>query len=123
MPQPDLLSNCNVAILGLGLMGGSLALKLHGHCRSLSGCDIDLDTLALARRLSLADRISDQPGEILPESDLVILAAPVGAILSLLNDLPILHPGAAAVLDLGSTKVQIVQAMQALPARLKRYGM
>jgi prephenate dehydrogenase len=111
-----------VAILGLGLMGGSLALKLHGQCRSLMGCDPDPATLALARQLNLADRVSDQPGDILPQADLVILAAPVGAILSLLDELPCLHPGFAAVLDFGSTKTHIVQRMQALPERFDPLG-
>jgi prephenate dehydrogenase len=122
MAQPDFLSASNVAILGLGLMGGSLALKLRGHCQSLSGCDPDPATLALARRWSLADRVSDLPGDILPQADLVILAAPVQAILSLLDELPRLHPGSAAVLDLGSTKTQIVRLMQTLPDRFDPLG-
>jgi prephenate dehydrogenase len=122
MAQPDLLSNCNVAILGLGLMGGSLALKLRGQCQSLSGCDPDPATLDLARQWNLADRVTDRPGDILPQADLVILAAPVRAILSMLEQLPGLHPGFAAVLDLGSTKTRIVQCMQALPERFDPLG-
>jgi prephenate dehydrogenase len=122
MAQPDFLSDCNVAILGLGLMGGSLALKLRGHCRSLSGCDPDPATLALARQWNLADRVSDRPGDILPQADLVILAAPVRVILSILDELASLHPGSAAVLDLGSTKTSILQRMQVLPERFDPLG-
>jgi prephenate dehydrogenase len=122
MEQPDFLSNCKVAILGLGLIGGSLALKLRGRCQSLLGCDPDPATLALARQWNLADWVSDQPGDILPLADLVILAAPVQVILSLLDELPLLHPGSAAVLDVGSTKTQIIQHMQALPERFDPLG-
>jgi prephenate dehydrogenase len=122
MAQPDFLSKCNVAILGLGLMGGSLALKLRGHCQSLSGCDPDPATLALARQWSLADQVTDRPGDILPQADLVILATPVRVILTLLDELPRLHPGSAAVLDLGSTKTDIVRSMQALPDRFDPVG-
>jgi prephenate dehydrogenase len=122
MAQPDSLSNCRVAILGLGLMGGSLALKLRGQCQALLGCDSDPATLALARQWNLADQISDRPGEILPQADLVILATPVLKILDLLDELPALHPGQPAVLDLGSTKTRIVQRMQALPERFDPLG-
>ncbi len=122
MPLPESLLDCRVAILGLGLMGGSLALKLRGQCRRLLGCDPDPATLALARQWRLADRLTDQASEILPQADLVILATPVGEILKLLAALPELHPGAAAVLDLGSTKAQIVMRMQALPARFDPLG-
>ena len=122
MTQPDFLSNSRVAILGLGLMGGSLALRLRGRCAQLLGCDTDPTTLALARQQNLVDQLSDKPGDILPLSDLVILATPVRAILSLLDDLPDLHPGSAAVLDLGSTKVQIIERMQALPGRFDPLG-
>ncbi len=122
MAQPDFLANSRVAILGLGLMGGSLALKLRGRCAQLLGCDTDPTTLALARQQNLVDQVSDKPGDILPLSDLVILATPVRAILSLLDDLPDLHPGSAAVLDLGSTKVQIIERMQALPGRFDPLG-
>jgi prephenate dehydrogenase len=67
----------------------------------------------------------------LPDSDLIILAAPVLAILELLKDLGRFHPTPAVVIDLGSTKNQIVKAMTDLPGSLtwghpmcgkKRYG-
>jgi prephenate dehydrogenase len=111
-----------VAILGLGLMGGSLALALRGKCRTLLGVDPDPQAVNLALKGRVVDRASTSPGELLPQSDLVILAAPVRAILSLLQALPDLHPGPAVVLDLGSTKVKIMGAMQALPPRFDPVG-
>jgi len=122
MAENDLLLNARVAILGLGLMGGSLAMALRGKCASLLGVDPNPDVLALARIWHLADQTSELPAELLPQADLVILAAPVRAILKLLADLPDLHPGSAVVLDLGSTKSHIVQAMQSLPERFDPIG-
>lgn len=118
----EILARSRVAILGLGLMGGSLALSLKGKCCELLGADPHLPTLALARQWELVDTLSSDPGEILPRADMVILAAPVRVILTLLDELPTLHPGSAIVLDLGSTKMEITAAMQRLPQRFDPLG-
>jgi prephenate dehydrogenase len=111
-----------VAILGLGLMGGSLALALRGKCAMLIGADPDPRAVELAQARQVVDRASTSPQELLAQADLVVLAAPVGAILALLSALPDLHPGSAAVLDLGSTKGEILRRMEALPARFDPLG-
>jgi prephenate dehydrogenase len=120
--EPAFLRDCRVAIIGLGLMGGSLALALRGQVRQLLGSDPDPATAELARSRQVVDVFSPDPGQILPESDLVVLAAPVRAILRLLEELPQRHPGRAVVLDLGSTKRQVLAAMQALPERFEPLG-
>ena len=115
-------AGARVAIVGLGLMGGSLAMALRGHCRELIGIDPDPETLALARQKRVVDRLSDRPEQLLAEAQVIVLAAPVRAILKILYQLPAWHPGDPVVLDLGSTKVEIVRAMQALPARFDPLG-
>ncbi len=127
MEEPDFFSSTpladfRVAILGLGLMGGSLALALRGKCRALLGVDPDPAVVQLALERRVVDSASVNPRELLPQAELVILAAPVGAILSILSRLPELHPGPAIVLDLGSTKRAIVQAMGSLPGRFDPLG-
>jgi prephenate dehydrogenase len=127
MDDPDFFSSAPldervVAILGLGLMGGSLALALHGKCKTLLGVDPDPQVVEMAIDRRVVDHASVSSRDLLPQADLVILAAPVGAILSLLRSLPDQHPGPAVVLDLGSTKRQIVGAMQALPPRFDPVG-
>ncbi len=117
----DLL-HTRVAILGLGLMGGSLALALRGKCAALYGSDPNPAALSLALERNILDRASAHPGDILPQADLVILAAPVCAILDLLQEIPALHPGSPVVLDLGSTKQQILEAMALLPPRFDPLG-
>ena len=89
MSEPDFLSTSRIAILGLGLMGGSLALALRGRCQALLGCDINEETLTLAEQLDTFDRLSANPADILPEAEVVILATPLDAILKLIVE--ILH--------------------------------
>lgn len=122
MKEPGFLADSRVAIIGLGLMGGSLALALRGHCAALLGVDPDPAVLALAQQRAVVDRTSASAEELLPEADLIILAAPVFAILASIRRLPELHPGRPAVMDLGSTKVQIDALLEALPERFDPIG-
>jgi prephenate dehydrogenase len=56
MSQPDFnLAESKIAIIGLGLMGGSLALGLKGKCAALYGCDPHLPTLELALSQHIVD--------------------------------------------------------------------
>ena len=116
------LAQARVAVIGLGLMGGSLALALRGQCASLMGFDPDPQVLHLAVQRRVVDLASLELENILPDADLVVLAAPVLAILDLLKDLDRFHPAPAVVLDLGSTKAQIVAAMADLPDRFDPLG-
>jgi prephenate dehydrogenase len=120
--RSDVLSSSRVAILGMGLMGGSLALALRSHCLEILGIDPDPAALQLAIERGAADRVSADPRELLPEADIIVLAAPVLTILRLLEHLPELHPGRPIVLDLGSTKRDIVRAMEQLPERFDPLG-
>ncbi len=128
MSEPDFagqgssLSNFRVAVLGLGLMGGSLALAIKDRVKMLLGADPNPEVVAQARLLKLFDRLETDPEKILPDSDAVILAAPIRDIVQLLSRLPDLHPGPAIVMDLGSTKVEILQAMDDLPERFDVIG-
>lgn len=120
--EPDLISVSRIAILGLGLMGGSLAMTLKGHCRELLGVDANPETIKLAERIALCDRLSTNPKDLLPDADLIILAAPIGAILGLIPALPLMTANHVMVMDLGSTKVEIVRAMNDLPERFDPIG-
>ena len=120
--KKDTLSSSTVAILGLGLMGGSLALALRGHCRHLIAFDPDSSTVSKARELNIVLQVFEEPGEQLSKADVLILAAPVRAIISLIHELPRLHTGSPVVMDLGSTKTQIIEAMKTLPERFDPIG-
>jgi prephenate dehydrogenase len=114
--------NLSIAIVGLGLMGGSLALALQGRCKTLYGIDPDPAVVDQAIERGVVEKASVDARALLPEADAIILAAPVRAIIKLLGELPTLTPREAIVLDIGSTKVQIIRTMQVLPLRLDPVG-
>jgi prephenate dehydrogenase len=119
------LSQARVAIVGLGLMGGSLALALRAAkaCREIIGVDVDEQTVAAALASGAIDRAEPFSPDL--DCDMIVLATPVRAILSLLEELShsrLPSPPSTTVLDLGSTKAQIVQAMGELPPRFEPIG-
>jgi prephenate dehydrogenase len=116
------LSRAKIAIVGLGLMGGSLALALRGKCAALYGVDPDDATRRLALNQNIVDMADADPAKVLPIVDLIVLAAPVPAILTLIKHLPELSPNPCIVLDLGSTKAAIVESMSVLPERFDPIG-
>jgi prephenate dehydrogenase len=123
MSQPDFdLAESKIAIIGLGLMGGSLALGLRGKCAVLYGCDPHLPTLELALSQHIVDYTDSDPAKFLPEADLVILSAPVPAILTLLEKLPTYTSNPCIVMDMGSTKKLVVESMSQLPERFDPIG-
>jgi prephenate dehydrogenase len=123
MSQPDfILARSRVAIVGLGLMGGSLALGLRGKCAVLYGIDPHPATLELARSQHIVDEAASDPASLMPKADVVILAAPVPAILSLLEQLPAYTSNPCIIMDLGSTKRLVVEAMARLPGRFDPLG-
>jgi prephenate dehydrogenase len=115
------LKDCHVGVIGLGLMGGSLAMALREAqaCASISGYDVDERTLDQALRRGVIDRPIDLGGE---RVDLLILAAPVNAILDWLIKIPAVFSGDFHLIDLGSTKSQVTAAMQSLPDRISPLG-
>ncbi|HYN89682.1 MAG TPA: prephenate dehydrogenase [Ardenticatenaceae bacterium] len=113
-----------VALLGLGLMGGSLALAIRqaGLAGELIAYDADKQTLAEAVVAGVIEQGASDARDAAGEADLVVLAAPVRAILVLIEQIAtVLRPG-ALVLDLGSTKQAIVAAMSGLPETVRAVG-
>ncbi len=103
-------------------MGGSLALGLRGKCAALYGVDPHLPTLELALSQHIVDFAESDPAKLLPEVDMVILSAPVPAILILLEQLPTYTSNPCIVMDLGSAKQLIVESMSHLPERFDPIG-
>jgi prephenate dehydrogenase len=116
------LQDAKIAIVGLGLMGGSLALVLKEKCAALYGIDSDHATLELALSKNIVDQADTDPTNLLPQVDIIILATPVPAIIDFIYKLPSLQQKPCILLDLGSTKKDIVQAMVTLPDNFDPLG-
>jgi prephenate dehydrogenase len=115
------LSETTVAIVGMGLMGGSLGLALagQGSCKEVR---------ALVRRSEAAEAVvargaanvaGTDPGEMLKLADIVVLAAPVRTIERQVAELHrFLKPG-TVMTDMGSVKAGVVAAMDGLPPHVR----
>jgi prephenate dehydrogenase len=99
-----------VSIVGLGLIGGSwgLALKKFGLAARRAGFG-RASTIARALAVDAVDEGTDDLGKAVREADLIILAAPVGAILDCIPLLRDVASPSALVTDVGSTKRLICQ--------------
>ena len=116
------LANARVGIVGLGLMGGSLALALRGRVAHLLGVEHQVMIRQTALRQGIVDEVVEELTAAAPPLDLLVLAAPVRVILDMLGRLPALRPAGCAVVDLGSTKRAVVAAMSALPPSFAAVG-
>jgi len=118
--QPPIFQR--VGIVGLGLIGGSIALAARQTWPAGLVIGVDRkDVLERAMILHAIDVAADDP-IVLAEADLVILAAPIQQNLELLRELEDNVSGAAVVTDTGSTKRQMVEAAKSLPDRLTFFG-
>jgi len=98
-----------IAIVGLGLLGGSLglALKKAGFAGRVVGQARRAETRQLALTQSAVDEVFANVAEAARDADLVILATPVAVILDQLPRLPSCLPPHALITDVGSTKRRI----------------
>src|SRR5689334_7043662 len=98
-----------VAILGLGLMGGSLGLALRAQAlaQEVVGYDARPEVAMRAIEFGAVTGACDTVAEAVTGADLVVLAAPILALRDLLAEAGP-HLGANAIIsDLGSTKTEI----------------
>ena len=110
-----------IAIVGVGLIGGSIALAVKRRWPAAEIVGIDRQSvLETARQTRVIDRGSDGLGGV-DGAQLVILAAPVLQNAAALQELPRVVRG-AVVTDVGSTKRTIVEAARALPPELPFVG-
>ncbi|HUX10967.1 MAG TPA: prephenate dehydrogenase [Terriglobia bacterium] len=107
-----------IAIIGLGLIGGSwaLALKDLGYAARRVGYDRHPDVLHNAIASGAVHEGAQDVDKAVRDADLVILAAPVGKILELLTQLKSSAPSHALITDVGSTKRLILERAKELPA-------
>jgi len=118
----DHLADAQLTIVGLGLMGGSLAGALRGQCRHVVGIARRAETIEAALAGDLVDDATTDLEGGVAEADIVVLATPVRVILQQLATIAPLLPEGCLLMDLGSTKGDIVAAMAALPPHVQPLG-
>src|SRR5579884_2933722 len=114
-----------VAVIGLGLIGGSIGLALRKvkAAQQVAGYDLGRGVSDRARRIGAIDEHYSSLADTVRGAELVILATPVGAMRVLLQNIaPALSPG-AVVTDVASTKAQVINwAEEFLPPTVSFVG-
>ncbi len=116
------LPDLTITIIGLGLMGGSLAGALRAKCREVVGVARRAETIDTALAQGLIDRGTINLRDGVREADVVVLATPVCVIMRQLAEIGPLLPEGCLLMDLGSTKARIVAEMARLPDHVQPLG-
>ena len=102
----------NLSIIGVGLIGGSLAraLKRKRACGTITGFDREPDALNRALALGVIDRCERNLAEAVRNADVVVLATPLGAGRRLIQGIGAALSAETVVTDVGSVKGSVVEA-------------
>lgn len=102
-----------VTIIGLGLIGSSLAriIKSASLAERLILTDKNPDVLAKARTLGLGDHIEQDASCAVEHADLVVMAVPVGAMAAVTAQIASALKNGVVITDTGSTKVSVINDM------------
>jgi prephenate dehydrogenase len=113
----------NVAVIGIGLIGGSLAkaLRNYGIAETIIGVDSDASHLKTAQALGLIDHGYTQLEGVMASVNLIILSTPVDKMVSLLPEI-LDQVDDQVVMDVGSTKTTIMEAVKNHPKRGRFVG-
>ncbi|MCM3770664.1 prephenate dehydrogenase [Priestia aryabhattai] len=105
-----------VLLIGVGLIGGSLALamKKHRHV-TVVGADINTNEVQLANQLGIVDYVAEDIKAEAAQADYIVLATPVEYTTAWIHDLSTWKlKETVIVTDVGSTKGEIMKAAQGL---------
>ena len=103
-----------LAIIGLGLIGGSIALaaKKNKACTSISAFDLNRNSLEKAFARGIIDNCCFDIETVISDANLIIIAVPVEHFAAILEVIAPQLKSAQVITDVGSTKAQIVQDAQ-----------
>ena len=103
-----------VCIIGIGLIGSSLAkaLKNTGQAKIICGYGRNAVRLEKAKELNIIDECSTEPKEAIINSDIVIIATPVGSYEEVLGGIKPYLKSDTLVTDVGSTKRSVIEAAE-----------
>jgi prephenate dehydrogenase len=103
-----------IAIVGVGLIGGSIGLAARTHARppaTVSGWSRSRSTLDRACELGALDRAGDSLADAVCDAEAVFVCAPVGVLPAVVADVLAAAPQDCVVTDAGSTKRSVVEAI------------
>ena len=105
-----------VAIIGIGLIGSSLARVLRRDCPDtrIVACARRAETLAAVTRLGIADEVTDDPAAAVKGADLVVLATPLSAYAGIAERIAPAVTKGAIVTDVGSCKAAVIRDLAPL---------
>jgi len=105
-----------VAIIGIGLIGGSLALALReaGFCREIAGVSNDPGERDKALELGVVDEVHEDPAAAVEGADLTVVAVPLGAFGAVFDRIAGAVGGQAVITDVGSAKGSVVEQARLL---------
>jgi prephenate dehydrogenase len=103
----------NVAIVGIGLIGGSLARDLSAKGHTVLGADRSKSTLRKAKRAGAIAQALGPSLEGIEDADIAVIALPVDAAARVLKARAVRLAQVEAVTDVGSTKLSIMRAAAA----------
>jgi cyclohexadieny/prephenate dehydrogenase len=116
-----MLPFARVTIIGLGLIGSSVARAIRANMAGvrITGYDVDAGVRERARALNFCDDITDLPGTAVIDADLVVLCVPVGAMSEVAELIAEDIPSDAIISDVGSCKQSVFDALvAALPGAI-----
>jgi prephenate dehydrogenase len=115
-----------IAIIGLGLIGGSLALALKQARREgleIAGCDADRDVTGRARKQGAIDVEARDAASAVEGAAVVVIATPILSVAKVLEEIAPALASDAIVTDTASTKRQVLRwAAELLPAGVSFVG-
>lgn len=112
-----------IAIVGLGLIGGSMALALQGfEDYEVVGVDVSQPTLRFAMENHVADRVTDNAREAMGQADVVFLCLHPQGILDFLQEHKEHFKPGALVTDVCGVKSAVVEAARVLPPEVEFIG-
>ena len=98
-----------ITIIGVGLIGGSLAkaIKENNLAKVVFGFGRDLNRLEKAQKANVIDQFSTNLKDAINDSDIVIIATPVGSFQEILSEIKPFLTSKIVISDVGSTKTNI----------------
>ncbi len=109
-----------LVIIGVGLIGGSLAraLKRAHYCREVVGCSRNAEHLRKAVELGVIDRFETNVAAALSGADMVVVAVPLGVMEGVFQQMAPAVTPQTVVTDVGSAKGSVIKAAEAAFGRV-----